>query len=380
MVATRRFAFVSPNYYPLTCGVGDHSMRLGRELLGRGYEVTVFTHDPVQPNPEAPEVSVQGVPGTAALALAERIRARVAAYAPTDLVIQYTAQMLGASRWGSVALPWLAAWARRAGIKVVLLAHELFLPWNRRPDLALGAAMTRAQLMALMKLADRTLVTMETRIAELAPFTRALGLPDPGVVRIGSNALPLPPVSQPGRLRLGLFSTLASTKRFDVVLDCFAEVQRRRPEAELVILGDLGDERRARVSSLREAVARHPAAQRIRVPGRLELQEVAREVAALDVYIFPMISGANTRSGTLPLALGTGLPVVAINGYETDALFVDGENVIYASALTGAAFGEAVLRVVDDPALRQRVSSGARRLYDEHFAWGRVADRFLAQI
>lgn len=380
MPSVRRFALVCPNYHPRTCGVGDHSMRLAVELQRRGHDAAIFTRQPVAPHPEAPQVRAHGQTGATPLVLIERLRRDMQAFGATDLILQYTPHMLGAWRWGSPATLWLAQAARRAGMNVVLLAHELFLPWRRRPDLALGAALLRAQLGALMKVAHRTLVTMEMRVTELAPLTRLLGLPPPGVVRVGSNALPLTPARQPGTLRLGVFSTLASTKRFDVVLDGFAEVQRRRPEAELVLLGDFGDPADPRVRALRQAVAAHPAAARIHAPGRLDLADVARAVASLDVYLFPMTSGANTRSGTLPLALGTGIPVVAINSYETDSLFVDGENIVFAERLDGAAFARAVLRVVDDQALAARVRAGAKHLYDSHLSWEKIGDQLLSQI
>jgi glycosyltransferase involved in cell wall biosynthesis len=379
MSSSRRFALVTPNYFPRTCGVGDYSMRLGRELVKRGHAVEIFTREPAEPNPEAPEIVAVGARGATPTLLAERLRHQIKAFGPTDLVLQYTPQMLGASRFGSPATLWLAVAARRAGMRVTLIAHELFLPWRRRPDLAVGAAAMRAQTGLLMKAVDRTVVTMQMRVDELRPLTRALRIPEPAVIPVGSNALPLPPVPNPGgRLRLGLFSTLASTKRFDVALDCFAVVHARHPQAELIVLGDLGDPTDPRVAALREAVARHPAVARIRLPGRLELADIAREVAAFDIYLFPMVSGANTRSGTLPLALGTGLPVVAIDGYETDDLFVNEQNVLYASALTGPAFAEAALRLIEEPALRERLSVGARRLYLENFSWERIAERFLA--
>ena len=164
-------------------------------------------------------------------------------FAPTDLIIQYTPQMLGAWRWGSPAILGLAVWARRRSINLVLLAHELYLRWDRRPDLALAAASLRLQLAALVRVANRVLVTMEMRVNEVARLARLVGVDRrAGVVRVGTAAMPLTKQSRPDRLRIGMFSTLASTKRFDVLLDCFRIVQARRPEAkELVILGDLGD-------------------------------------------------------------------------------------------------------------------------------------------
>src|SRR5690349_17177338 len=102
----RRFALVCPNYYPRTCGVGDHSMRLAQELIRRGHEAAIFTRAPASPNPEAPTISAFGAAGATPLLIAERLRRRIEAYAPTDLILQYTPQMLGASRFGSGATLW----------------------------------------------------------------------------------------------------------------------------------------------------------------------------------------------------------------------------------------------------------------------------------
>ncbi len=377
-MTARRFALVCPDYHPRTCGVGDHSMRLGQELVRRGHEVAIFTRGAPQPHPEAPSIPVVGETGGGALVIAHCLIPHLRRFQPTDVVIQYTPHMLGASRWGSLAIPLIVRSLRPA--HVVLLAHELFLPWQRRPDLAVGAFSHRIQLSALMRMVDRTLVTMDVRIGELAPFTSMLGLPAPGVVRVGPNALPVPARRVPGRLRLGVFSTLANTKRFDIVLDCFAEIARAHSEAQLVLLGDLAKMEDPRVRQLHDTIQRHPAAARIEVPGRLELADIAQRIADLDVYLFPMVTGANTRSGTLPVALGSGLPVVAIRGRETDRLFVDGTNVLFSESLTSSGFATAVLRVSQEAGIREKLSAGARSLYDQHLSWARVADQFLAQI
>ncbi len=356
-------------------------MRLGQELMRRGHDVALFTRAPAQVNPEAPEVRVFATEGASPVVITRGLRSQIDAFAPTDLIIQYTPQMLGAWRWGSPAILGLAVWARRRGINVVLLAHELYLRWDRRPDLALAAASLRLQLAALVRVANRVLVTMEMRVSEVARLARLVGVDRrAGVVRVGTAAIPVTRQSRPGRLRIGMFSTLASTKRFDVLLECFRIVQARRPEAELVILGDLGDPRDDRVRAFASAIAAHPARERIRQPGKQSLSEIAREVADLDFYVFTMMTGANSRSSTLPLALGTGLPVVAIRSYETDELFVDDENISFATDLSGEAFADAVLRLDADEERARRLSEGALRLYRDHLSWNRIADQFLSQI
>ena len=97
------------------------------------------------------------------------------------------------------------------------------------------------------------------------------------------------------------------------------------------------------------------------------------------VWSRAMETGANTRSSTLPSALGSGIPTVAVCGRETDlSLFRDGDNVAFADAMTERAFAVAALRLLQDPAARTRVGEGGRRLYAEHLSWQRIGDRLLA--
>ena len=381
-MARPSFAIACPDFFPQTCGVGDHSLRLASELRRRGYAAEIFTRAPAQAHPEAPDVPVHPIEARTSLGVAEQVRRRVVEGRFSHLILEYVPHMWGAWRFGSAATTWLALAARRAGVEVAVIAHELFTPIVSRPDLLMGAALQRAQLMSVARAAHHLFVTTDTRVQTLLPFWRAAGLGGrPGVVRVAPNALPVPRVPAPGRARLGLFSTFAIGKRFDVVLGAFEYVWRRRPDAELVLIGDIGDPQDRRVAAIYQAVEQHPAGARIRLTGKLPLPEIARQIAELDVYLFTMETGANTRRGTLPVALGAGLPVVAVKDRETDlALFRDGDNVLFAPALTAQAFGESALRILDDPALAERLAAGGRRLYEQHLSWAVICDRLLAAL
>jgi len=164
------------------------------------------------------------------------------------------------------------------------------------------------------------------------------------------------------------------------VLDCFRIIAQQRPDARLTLLGDFASSGPARLREFEQEVAAHPARDRIRIAGKQSLSAIAQEVADLDVFLFPMESGANTRSSTLPLALGSGLPVVATRAEETDDLFVDQENIVLADAMEGDAFAAATLRILNDKALSDRVSRGAKALYRDHLSWQRIGDRLLADL
>jgi glycosyltransferase involved in cell wall biosynthesis len=376
------FAILSPNFHPRTCGVGDNSLRLAQQLMRAGYRAEIISRAPAEAHPEASEIRVHQVPGRWTTVIAAGAARVIAREGFSHAIIQYTAHMWGASRLGSPAIPLLAATLRRRGVDVTLLAHELFTPFLPRPDLIAGAALHRAQIALVAAAAHRTFVTTDTRVDELLPFWRAVGRAGrPGVSRITSAVPALPRKLQPGRRRLGVFSTLATTKRFDVVLGAFEQVFRRHADSELVLIGDIGSIKDPRVRAIHDLVARHPGRERIRFSGRLSLADVAREMSELDVYLFPMTTGANTRSSTLPLALETGLPVVAVTGIETDLdLFRDDENLLFAPSMTGQDFGATALRILDDPKLAERLSTGARRLFADHLSWDAISARLLDAI
>src|SRR5207344_212779 len=115
------------------------------------------------------------------------------------------------------------------------------------------------QLGVLLRNCDRLLVTTETRAHDTAPLARLLRVPRPGVIRVGPSALPLGnghrPSPPPGTGRVGVFSTAAIGKRFDVVLEAFGRIAAELPSAELVLLGDLGAPDHPLVKQVMDAVA-----------------------------------------------------------------------------------------------------------------------------
>jgi glycosyltransferase involved in cell wall biosynthesis len=383
-MSTRRFAIIAPNFYPRVCGVGDNSLRLAQELQRRHHEVAIFSRAPAERHPDAPGLPVEGVPGRIPSLIAHNLVSAIEAYRPTEIVFQYTSQMWGTWRFGSPATIWLMRRLRRTGARITIVAHELFVPWLSRPDLLLAAFLQRVQLAMLIRECERFFVSTETRAEIAAQLCKLVGAPAPQLIRIGANALPVErrprsPQDSAATPKIGFFSTAAVGKKYDVVLDAFARIAAEIPGAELLLIGDLGPSEQRNVRAIHEAVACHPARARIRLTGRLSLAEVAFETAGLDLYLFPMETGANTRSSTLPSALGSGIPTVAVHGVETElSLFRDGENIVLADEMTGEAFAAAALRLLKNPSALTRVGEGGRHLYAEHLSWERIGDRLLA--
>jgi len=375
-----RLALLTSKYHPVTCGVGDYAMRLGAELHRCGAEVTLLARRPAHPHPEAPELEPIAVGGRGPSSSAWQVVRALRRLGPDAVLVQYVPHMLGATRFGSPAVPLLCRALRSSGIRVVAIAHELHLPWSIRPDLAVASALGRIQLAALAANVDRLVVTTEARFAELR---RALA---PGLARrlalvpVGANALPRPGLPEPGRADIGLFSTLALGKRIEVVLVAFERLAQSNPGARLVLLGDLGSEKSARFRALAELMRTSRYAGRIDRRGRLPLPEISDAISRLDVFVFPSDVGATTRSGTLPVALGSGIPVVATRGPDSSAVFRDGDNVLFARDLSPESLSEAISLLLRDATLRERIGRGGRALYDRELSWTVIARRILELV
>lgn len=105
------------------------------------------------------------------------------------------------------------------------------------------------------------------------------------------------------------------------------------------------------------------------------VDDIRPHVAAADVYVIPLLVGSGTRIKAFE-AMAMGRPVVST------AIGVEGLDVAdgthYLRADDGPAFADAILRLLDDAALRRTLAANARRLTEENFSWARVARQFEA--
>ena len=177
------------------------------------------------------------------------------------------------------------------------------------------------------------------------------------------------PAQLPEGRRILFVNRLDPRKGFGVAVRAFALVLRDVPDALLVVAGDGPD---------RNELEGMPAAIRDRVT---MLGDVAHEAlppyhAASDVFIAPALS-RESFGIVLVEAMAAALPVVAsdIPGYnevvrhDVDGLLVPPDN--------PQALAEAVVRVLTDAGLAERLSAGGPERAAE-FSWDRVAERIEA--
>jgi L-malate glycosyltransferase len=154
------------------------------------------------------------------------------------------------------------------------------------------------------------------------------------------------------------------------VLRAFAVIQRRLPDARLIVIGD-GPER-ARV----HAVAAELAIRNVEFLGAVRPAEMGRWYDEADVYL--NASDIDNMPNSIIEAFACGLPVVTTRAggipyvvdHERNGLLVDlGDH----DALAAAA-----LRLLDEPALAQRLIAAGQDDVERLYTWDAVGERWAA--
>jgi glycosyltransferase involved in cell wall biosynthesis len=171
-----------------------------------------------------------------------------------------------------------------------------------------------------------------------------------------------------------LFGSLSGYKGVDLLLEAFARVAMRRPDARLVLAGfptpdfDLEEHRRL--------AARLDVAERVVwATGYLPAAEVAAwlRLAAVAVFPYRVVS----QSGALAVAATFGVPVVASRVGALPEMLEDGAAGLLVPPGEIEALAAAILELLDDPT---RAAALGRRLTEGKTArasWGAVARAVL---
>ena len=217
-----------------------------------------------------------------------------------------------------------------------------------------------AKLREVLALAARVLCRSESLAADVI----ALGCP-PEKVFIQRTGIPLEgwPYQARSAPADGAWNIMQSCrfiakKGLDLTVAAFAEVAKRHPRARLTLIGD-GPLK----AELDRQIAALGIAGRVRFTGFICEDAVKQEIAAAHVFVHPSrTTGEGDREGVpnaMLEAMATGLPVVATRHGGIPEAVIDGESGLLVPENDSPALAMAVLRLLEDDGLRQRLAQGA---------------------
>ncbi len=180
------------------------------------------------------------------------------------------------------------------------------------------------------------------------------------------------------RDRLGLtgeplalfFGGLKPRKNLFFLLDAWRDVATARPRATLLVAGGGPLE-----SALRRRSETLGLTGRVVFVGRVPEAEKVAYYNVADVFLFPsLLEGFGLAVGE---AMSCGLPAVVSDQGSLPELVVDGQGGFVCRGQDRGEFVRAVLRLLDDAALRRRFGAFNRARIDQHFRWHRASRRVL---
>lgn len=240
-----------------------------------------------------------------------------------------------------------------------VLANQL--PGLRRLFMKLDAVRFRAWELAALSRFDRVITMSALDRALLlndSPGLRISVVPN-GVDTKAVSYLAPAPMSEVVVYVASMDSFANHDGAMFLVQDIWPLVKAQRPAARLLIVG----------RAPRPALLSLHNGQDIVVTGKVaEVLDFYRGAA---VAVVPLRSGGGTRLKILE-AMAAGVPVVSTTvgceGIEASA----GVNVLLADE--SASFAAAMLKVMGDPVLQQRLSAAAREFVEESYDWGVIAE------
>jgi phosphatidylinositol alpha-1,6-mannosyltransferase len=193
-----------------------------------------------------------------------------------------------------------------------------------------------------------------------------------GMGQIGTAIRDRFALSGPVVLGVGRF---AEKKGFKYLIRAVPLVRQRFPSAELLLVGFGPLERDLRAETLQSGVAGA-----VHFVGRITHQDLPQYYAAADVFVLPSVvtrSGDTEGLGVVLLeAMAQGIPVVACDVGGIPDIVKHGETGLLARQRDPDDLAAKIVRVLDDPSLRERLVRCGRAHVRSSFSWERITRRF----
>jgi glycosyltransferase involved in cell wall biosynthesis len=186
--------------------------------------------------------------------------------------------------------------------------------------------------------------------APLDEFSRVRSPEEVGEVRLEIGAAP-------GDFVVGTVTRLHDSKGNEYLIEAARQVLDRRPNARFYLAGE---------GPLREAL--EAQARQLGLGGRFVfvgfVRDVARLLSAFDLSVFPSLWEGTPL--TVFETLAAGKPIVATDADGLLDVLADGRDALVVPKRDAAALADRIVRLIDEPAERARLSAAARVTADKY--------------
>jgi glycosyltransferase involved in cell wall biosynthesis len=361
-------------------GCSVHAQEVLRALLRRGARVELFAARlDGPPHPDFTRIKVHPLPSPPKGDPASRERALLAAN--DDLMTT----LIGAgqfdliyerySLWGWAGM----ARARASGAPGLLEVNAPLIEEQAHYRSLIDRASAERVAERVFGLASGVVAVSEEVAAYVDRYPAARGRVH--VIPNGVNPDRFPPDVAPacparlGTFTVGFVGSLKPWHGLSILVEAFARLHRRDPNVRLLIVGE-GPMR----AKLEVDLAERGMAEAAQLTGAVTPDAVPGMLASMDVVVapYPVLEHFYFSPLKVYEYMAAGRPCVASRIGQIEAIIEDGRNGLLCPPGDAAALGEALERLLRDPALRSRLGEAARDTVQRHHTWDAAVARILA--
>lgn len=358
-----KIALVSPYDFAVPGGVNNHIIHLSATFRQLGHDVRIYAPTSAEPLPAPCPVITSGTP------IPWRASGSVARISLSLRQASFVKRQLDEHQFDIVHV------------------HEPFMPvlpiqFLRQSDTAVNVGTFHAARESNVfylygrRLIKRWFRKLDGKIAVSAAAIRHVYRYFPGYYNIIPNGIDLPHFAGPvspipeladGKLNILFVGRPEKRKGLKYLLRAFAWIRERRPDTRLVVVG-AGD-----FSRYQRSMRGVPD---IVFAGYVSYDDLPRYHHSAHVFCAPA-TGFESQGLVLLEAMAAGRPIVAANNEGYAGVITHGVEGLLVPPADEQALAEGLLRLLDDPKLREEMGAHGRRRAEE-FAWDRVSQRILS--
>jgi glycosyltransferase involved in cell wall biosynthesis len=382
-----KILFITNNFPPLTCGVGDYSYQLTKQLIEKGHEVYVVcrTDTRIQSflDNNKQRTSIYPVGGNWERKDWIRVCKLIHDIKPDFVLFQYVPYA-----YNKYGLPFfLPYYLYKIHLlsKLIITVHEvrIKIDWRNWKSVLIGMPMFFISY--LVSQIGTQLITTNPFYAKLLTHPQKTH-----IVRVPSNFnIELFPENRikTVKAKWGMGANIITVGTFGLgvrglnyILESIAEICKDQFPIKLILIGNYKDDKKVEIE---KAIQKWGIKDHVMITGFVPTEEINEVLQILDIYLMlePTHSantwtGTGSKSGTLATAFAAGLPVIGTKGEMTDDFFRDQENIYLLNHLNVEELTKAILDLAHHPQKRQQIGKEALASYHQSLSWQVVANQY----
>ena len=107
----------------------------------------------------------------------------------------------------------------------------------------------------------------------------------------------------------------------------------------------------------------------VRFIGKVDNNTVVEYLNMIDIFIVPSISSSETFGVAAIEASSCSIPVIASNIGGLPEVVIDGKTGYLVPPGDAESIAEKIIKLIEEPSLRQRLGKGGRKCVVDHYEW-----------